>query len=90
MPSPVRQASRITVIRPRESYFSNSPILFFGSSLAYRPALLLITLPLHSLINMDTLNLTKHFALATQMLIVPCGNRDPGGWDKALSLTMNE
>ena len=58
--------------------------------LAYRPVLLLITLPLHRLINIGALNLTKRFALATQMLIALAGNRDPGGWDKALSLTMNE
>jgi uncharacterized membrane protein YhfC len=41
----------------------------FALLLAYRPVLLLITLPLHSLISMGALNLTKPFALATQMLI---------------------
>ena len=45
----------------------------FTLLLAYRPVLLLITLPLHSLINMGALNLTKRFFLATQMLIALVG-----------------
>ena len=41
----------------------------FTLLLAYRHVLLLITLPLHSLISMGALNLTKRLAFATQMVI---------------------
>lgn len=46
----------------------------FTLLLAYHPLLILITLPVHSLVNVSALKLNNHSALATQMLVALFGS----------------